>query len=112
MKMTKAWCIWCEMGQMPKHGYYWIHPECFESMYSVSQNLKMVEKYLRGEIPRITKNGNKLGRDTVEQFLVDMYDFDRRMRNISKLFKAYKEGAPITEDVFEPPRQDCFKSKT
>lgn len=109
--MTKAWCIWCETGQHPKHGYYWIHPECFFSMEAISSNIKAVEEYMKGIRPMLTKQGNKLGRDTVDQFLVDMYDFDRRMRNVSKLFKAYKEGTPISEDMFEPPIQNCQKSE-
>jgi len=101
--MTKAWCIWCETGQEPKHGYLWIHSECFEQITRIASNLETIEKYLKGEIPRITKKGNKLGRDTVEQFLIDMYDFDRRWRNSMKLIEAYKEGKSIEEVEFEPP---------
>ena len=100
--MTKAWCIWCEMGEMPKHGYYWIHPECFEKFIDTSSNIKGVVEYMRGERPSFTAKGNKIYHDTVEEFLVDMYDFQRRGRNVIKLFKAFKEGIPLTEDMFEP----------
>jgi len=111
--MTKAWCIWCETGQIPKHGYFWIHPECFERVTSIASNLETIEKYLKGEMPRISKSGNKLGRYTVEQFLIDMYDFDRRWRNSMKLIDAYKEGKAIEEVEFEPPPlQDCTQLYT
>lgn len=99
--MTKAWCVFCETGQMPKHGYFWIHTGCFEKVAAMGSNIKAVEEYLKGERPRISKGGNQLGRDTVEQFLVDMYDFDRKMRNVSKLFKAHREGTPIGQIEFE-----------
>jgi len=99
--MTKAWCIYCETGQIPKHGYFWICPECFERVESIVSNIKAVEKYLKGELPRITNAGNQLGKDTVEQFLIDMYDFDRRWRNIRKLVDANKAGIPIDQVDFE-----------
>jgi len=99
--MTKAWCIYCETGQIPKHGYFWICPECFERVESIVSNIKAVEKYLKGELPRITNAGNQLGKDTVEQYLIDMYDFDRRWRNIRKLVDANKAGIPIDQVDFE-----------
>jgi len=99
--MTKAWCIYCETGQMPSHGYYWIHPECFERMEGIVNQIKTITKYLEGELPRITAKGDQLGRDTVEQFLVDSYDFERRMRNTFKLIKACREGTPIKQIQFE-----------
>jgi len=87
-------------AKIPKHGYFWVHPECFERYEAVVSNLKAIEKYLKGEIPRITKNGNKLGRDAVEQFL-DMYDFDRKWRNTRKLIKTSRDGTPISQVEFE-----------
>jgi hypothetical protein len=93
--MTKAWCIWCELGEQPKHGYYWIHPECFEKLYSIQSNIKMVEKYLNGEMPRILSNGDKRGYESVESFLTEMADFDRRSRNVMKLIKSMREGTPL-----------------
>ena len=99
--MTKAWCMWCETGQEPKHKYLWIHPECFEQITSIASNLETIEKYLKGEMPRISKNGNKLGRDTVEQFLIAMNDFDRRWRNSRKLITAHREGTPLDQVEFE-----------
>ena len=107
--MTKAWCIWCEMGQMPSHGYYWIHPECFERMEAIAGQVQTVNKYLKGELPRITAKGDKQGRDTVEQFLVDSYDFERKARNVFKLINAQREGTPITGDMFEPSRDEPSK---
>ena len=107
--MTKAWCIYCEVGQMPSHGYYWIHPECFERMEAIASQVKTVAKYLNGELPRITAKGNQLGRDTVEQFLVDSYDFERRSRNSFKLIKAHREGTPIDQIQFETPQVETKK---
>jgi len=94
---------------MPSHGYYWIHPECFERMEAIASDIKTVKKYLEGELPRINIKGDKIGCDTVEQFLIDMYDFDRRARNVFKLIKAQREGTPITGDMFEPPRDEPSK---
>ena len=93
--MTKAWCIWCEMGEIPKHGYYWIHPECFEKIHSIALRIEQVDKYLKGELPRISKDGNKLGYVSVENFLAEMADFDRRSRNVMKLMKSAREGTPL-----------------
>lgn len=93
--MTKAWCIWCETGEMPKHGYYWICQDCFEKITDTQMNIEAVGEYLRGERPRIDKKGDKIGFDTVEQFLVDMYDFQRRGRNTRKLIKSFIEGTPL-----------------
>jgi hypothetical protein len=94
--MTKAWCIWCELSTgTPSHGYYWIHPKCFDELISVTSNLKEVEKYLKGELPRIAKNGNKIGYDSVENFLVAMANFDRRSSNLRKLIKSFREGMPL-----------------
>ena len=90
--MTKAWCIWCETGSMPKHGYYWIHPECWEDIYAMASNIKGVDEFLKGERPRILANGDMVGYRTVEEFLVSMADFDRRSRNIMHLFKTMREA--------------------
>ena len=95
-KMTKARCIWCEISTgTPNHGYYWIHPECFNQLFSITSNLKEIEKYLKGELPRIAKNGNKIGYESVESFLVEMADFDRRSRNVMKLIASIRRGAPL-----------------
>lgn len=98
--MTKAWCIWCETGQIPKHGYYWIHPECFERMDSIHRDIESLEKYLKGELPRIDAEGNIRGHKTVEDFLVSMADFDRRWRNLRKLTEAL-ESNTLDQVVFE-----------
>ena len=95
--MTKAWCIWCETGEMPKHGYYWICPECFEKIISVTVNIKAVEEYLKGIRPKDLDN-----RRTVDEFLVDMADFDRRSRNTWKLIKSVTQGTPL-EPLEEAP---------
>lgn len=97
----KAWCIWCETGGVPSHGYYWIHPECFERMEAIAGQIETVTKYLKGELPRIIANGDKRGRDTVEQFLVDAYDFERRSRNVFKLIKATRQDTPLDQIQFE-----------
>ena len=110
--MTKAWCIYCEMGQMPGHGYYWIHPECFERMEAIAEQVQTVNKYLKGELPKITAQGNKQGCDTVEQFLVDSYDFERRSRNVFKLIKAHREGITIDQIQFEPSIDSDSKRMT
>lgn len=78
------------MGEIPKHGYYWICPTCFEKMTSVTSNFKAVEEYLKGIRPKGHDN-----RRTVDEFLVDMADFDRRSRNTWKLIKAYRDGTPL-----------------
>ena len=109
--MTKAWCIWCEMGPMPPHGYYWIHPECFETMHDIGSNIEMVEKYMKGEMPRILANGNRQGYESVERFLVEMEDFNRRSRNILKLFKAHREGTPIDQVQFEASQKETKKRR-
>jgi hypothetical protein len=93
--MTKAWCIWHETGELPKHGYYWICPECFFKITSTQMSIESVGEYLRGERPRIMKNGDKESRDTVEKFLVDIADFDRRSRNTWRLIKSVTQGTPI-----------------
>ena len=95
--MTKAWCIWCEVGEMPKHGYYWICPECFEKIISVTANIKAVEEYLKGIRPK-----DHDSRRTVDEFLVDMADFNRRSRNTWKLIKSVTRGTPL-EPLEEPP---------
>ena len=96
----KKWCIWCEMGSMPKDGYVWIHEECFERMHNIGSNIEMVEKYMRGEMPRILANGNRQGYESVERFLVEMEDFDRRSSNVRRLIKSFREGTPL--ETLEP----------
>jgi len=93
--VTRKFCIWCEMGSEPNGDYLWIHKNCFDELISVRDNIKTVGEYLRGEMPRVTANGNKLGRDTVEDFLVAMADFDRRSRNTRKLIKSMVQGTPL-----------------
>jgi hypothetical protein len=93
--MTKKSCIWCEVGSEPEGDYFWIHKGCFDSITSVTRNFETVEKYLKGELPRISKNGNKIGYDSVENFLTEMADFDRRWRNIRKLTKAITQRTPM-----------------
>jgi hypothetical protein len=93
--MTKKYCIWCESGSEPKDDYLWIHKTCLDKIISVSGNMEHVDKYLKGELPRISKDGNVLGYKTVEDFLVSMADFERRSRNLRKLVKAVREGTPL-----------------
>lgn len=88
----KAWCIWCEMGSTkPRDGMLWIHEHCFLELDDVRNRIKMVEKYLRGEMPRILKNGDKRGYESVEKFLVAMDDFNRRWNNSMKLIKELRK---------------------
>ena len=91
----KKWCIWCQMGSMPKDGYVWIHEECFEKMHSIGSNIEMVEKYMKCEMPRIKSNGDRQGYESIEKFLVAMDDFNRRSRNIMKLIKSVRQGTPL-----------------
>jgi oligoribonuclease (3'-5' exoribonuclease) len=108
--MTKAWCIWCETGtamQNDKTGMVWIHQDCFLEMDNVRDKIIEVEKYMKGEMPRLNTVGNKLGYDNVIEFLNAMADFDRRMRNVSKLIKAMRnqESSVVTEFI-SPERSD------
>ena len=104
--MTKAWCIWCETGEMPKHGYYWICPACFDKITELELDINSVIEYMKGIRPRVLKNGTLEERVTVEQFIADMYDFHRRGRNTRKLIKAITQGLPI-----EPLEQSLSISK-
>jgi oligoribonuclease (3'-5' exoribonuclease) len=102
--MTKAWCIWCETGtamQNDKTGMVWIHQDCFLEMDNVRDKIIEVEKYMKGEMPRLNTVGNKLGYDNVIEFLNAMADFDRRMRNVSKLIKAMRnqESSVVTAQM-------------
>lgn len=94
--MTKAWCTWCETGQIPKHGYFWIHPECFHKVTEIAMDINAVIEYMKGIRPKEHDS-----RRTVDAFITDMYDFHRRWRNTTKLFKAYNDGTPLDQVEFE-----------
>ena len=88
--MTKAWCIWCEKGEIPKHGYYWVHQDCFFQFSAMHSRIEKIEQYLKGELPRIKANGNQLGYDSVEAFITSMLEFDRKWRNLESLLETRK----------------------
>lgn len=95
--MTKAWCIWCETGSIPKHGYYWIHPECFHRVTEIAGDINAAIEYMEGIRPL---DHDK--RKTVDQFIEDMYDFHRRWRNVAKITKAITEGQDLGKIELEP----------
>jgi hypothetical protein len=41
------------------------------------------------------KDGNIESRDTVEKYLIDLADFDRRSRNVWKLIKSVRDNKPM-----------------
>ena len=91
--MTKAWCLWCELGQgVPRNDMYWIHEKCFIEITDMARNIETIEQYLKGELPRISKNGNRIGYETVELFLIEMTDFNRRANNIMELIKKIRKS--------------------
>jgi len=100
--MTKAWCIWCETGEMPKHGYYWICPECFFEITETQSNIEAVGEYLKGIRPK--SHDNRL---TVDEFLKDMYDFQRRSRNTWKLIKSVQQGTPLEPLELSQPKKEA-----
>lgn len=91
--MVKAWCIWCETGtgmQNPTNGMVWIHQDCFMEYDGIKDKILEVEKYMKGEIPKLSEAGNRLGYANVIDFLNAMADFDRRTRNISQLIRTMR----------------------
>ena len=44
----------------------------------IHNNIKETTEYLEGRLPRLAANGNKIGYDTVEEFLVSMAKFDKQ----------------------------------
>ena len=83
-----SWCIWCETRTCkPPKGKFWIHEKCFFELDDVRNKIKTVEKYLKGELPRIKENGDMQGYESVEKFLVSMDDFNRRWTNLTKLIE-------------------------
>lgn len=87
----KAWCIWCQTGSLPnplsEKEMVWIHTECFEQLMDIHNKIEQVTEYMKGTLPRLAENGNKIGYDSVEQFLVAMDDFNRRWKNTMNLLR-------------------------
>jgi len=83
-----TWCIWCETrNRKPPKGKFWIHEKCFFELDDTRNKIKTVEKYLKGELPRILENGDKRGYESVEKFLVSMDDFNRKWTNLMELIE-------------------------
>lgn len=92
----KAWCIWCQTGSLPnplsEKEMVWIHTKCFEQLMDVRDKIENVTEYMKGTLPKLAENGNKIGYDSAEQFLVAMDDFNRRWKNTMKLIKGQLAG--------------------
>lgn len=73
-------CFWCEPGNLPKNlrekGFVWIHLDCLQELMDFKDDIKSVQKILKGE-----KN------ETIESFLKRMQDFDKKWTNITNQLK-------------------------
>jgi hypothetical protein len=74
-------------------------------MTDTKSNIEAVEEYLKGIRPK-----NHDNRKTVDEFLVDMYDFQRRSRNTWKLIKSVTQGTPL-EQLELPASEFRIKNK-
>ena len=86
--MTK--CFWCESMALtekkasednPKIS---LHLKCFNEIMIVRQKIEIATQYLEGKLPFIATNSVKVGRDTIEETLKAMDDFDKRMNRIDE----------------------------
>jgi len=80
----------------PKEGMFWIHESCFQELMDVHNKIESVEKYMKGELPKLTKKGNRLGYESVERFLIAMDDFNRRWNNSMKLIREIRNGGSLS----------------
>jgi len=93
--MVKAWCIWCEMGNIPSSsGYFWIHRSCARKMMDVDSDIRSIKKILEGTHNRNKKDKDKL--NAVFKFIEDMEDFKRRWDNSMKIIEEKQH--PQTKD--------------
>jgi len=94
--MVKAWCIWCEVGDLPSRdsGFYWIHQDCAEKLMDLKEDIQTVKKILEGKHRRNEKNTDEL--DAVLEFILDMENFknkwDNTMKRISPDKRISKEA--------------------
>jgi hypothetical protein len=94
--MTK--CFWCESSYLPEkqaiseNPKVTLHLKCFEEIMRIHNNIKKTTEYLEGRLPRLAANENKIGYDTVEEFLVSMAKFDKqwakRMEYVKKILSG------------------------
>jgi hypothetical protein len=63
----------------------------------IHDKIENVAEYMKGTLPRLAENGNKIGYDSAEQFLVAMDDFNRIWKNTMNLLRSQvtvKETCP------------------
>ena len=95
--MTKAWCMWCEMGdQYPpmykRNGMVWIHESCFLEITDLKGEIKHIRALLDGKEP-----GPK--GDTIESFLERTEDFKKRWNKSMELIERLKKSEQKESDT-------------
>jgi hypothetical protein len=84
--MTKAWCVWCQTGSVPKTGYLWIHEKCANEIMDRSSDIKTIREILEGKHPRCAENpGDRIA--VVLKMVSDMEAFDQKWKNAMALLK-------------------------
>jgi hypothetical protein len=59
-----------------------LHLKCFNEIMLVRRKIEIATEYLEGKLPFNAANGVKVGRDTIEETLKAIDDFDKRMNMI------------------------------
>lgn len=92
----KAWCIWCQTGSLPNplsdKEMVWIHTKCFEQLMDVHDKIEHVTEYMKGTLPRLNQNGDKIGYESAARFLASMDDFNRRWNNSMNFIRSQLTG--------------------
>ena len=84
----RAECFYCGNPTfIAKHGLIYLHKECFEEITDTQGQIEFCVKYVKGELPKFMANGDRIGYESFEKFLISMQDFQKRWKHTTKIIK-------------------------